>query len=206
MAATTFSEAQLPVLKIKPIRREYTLEEYLRFEARSKDKHEFIDKQIIKMPNAKGPHNIIAFNTGFSLKKRVEVLPKKYIFFTSDQKIYLPSMDEGLYADVLAVSEHPLYWDDDKLLLINPLLIVEVLSRSTKKYDRGDKFHKYRTLESFREYVLIDQFSYHVETWFREEPGLWRENVVTDPAAEIQIRSMGVSLKLSEIYENIVFE
>ena len=132
-------------------------------------------------------------------------MPKKYRIFSSDQKIYFPELNHGSYADALAVSEKPEYWDDNQLLLVNPLLVVEVLSDSTEAYDRQGKFAKYKTLPSFREYVLVKQDKYHVETWFRQEPGLWRETIVTDPGAAIELRSLGCVISLADIYENIEF-
>ena len=184
-------------------RRTYTLEEYLIKEAKSVDKHEFINGQIIKMPYARGPHNIITINMSTALDNALEQLEKNYIVFPSDQKIYFPSLNDGVYADALAVSEKPQYWDDQDLLLINPIIVVEVLSKSTQKYDRTGKFDKYKTLESFREYVLIRQDKCYAEVWFREEPGLWRETILTDLSQDLPLRSVGVFIPMKRIYKNI---
>jgi Uma2 family endonuclease len=183
--------------------RRYTLEEYLQKEAKSKHKHEFINGQIILMPYAKGPHNIIAANFTIGLGIAIDALDKEYIIFGSDQKIYFPRLDEGVYADALAVCEKPLYWDEQKLLLINPIIVVEVLSKSTSKYDRNGKFDKYKTLESFKEYVLIRQEECYVETWHQIEKGLWKETIITDIDASVYLASVGVSLDMKRIYKNI---
>ena len=183
--------------------RKYSLEEYLRKEAHSKNKHEFINGQIIRMPYAKGPHNIISANFTIGLGITTETLDKQYIIFGSDQKIYFPSLDEGVYADSLAVCEKPLYWDNQELLLINPIVVVEVLSKSTSKYDRTGKFDKYKTLESFKEYVLIRQDKHYVETWHQEQKGLWKETIVTDLSASVYLASVGVSIPMSRIYKNV---
>ena len=179
--------------------RKYSLEEYLRKEAHSKNKYEFINGQIIRMPYAKGPHNIIAANITIA----TEILNNQYTTFSSDQKIYFPSLDEGVYADSLAVCEKPLYWDNQELLLINPIVVVEVLSKSTSKYDRTGKFDKYKTLESFKEYVLIRQDKHYVETWHQEQKGLWKETIVTDLSASVYLASVGVSIPMSRIYRNV---
>ncbi len=200
----SFSVESLPMLKMpRPARRERTLEEYLRFDAKAKERYEFIDKHFVKMAGAKAPHNIIMANMTISLGIAIKRLPKKYIVFSSEQKVYLPPLDEVLYPDVLAVCEKPLFWDDDQHLLINPLVIVEVLSKSTRGYDRGDKFMKYNTLDPFREYVLVEQDRARVETWFREEPGLWRETAVEGLGAKIALRSMGIELSLADIYDSV---
>lgn len=181
----------------------YTLEEYLRREARSIDKHEFINGKIVKIPYSRGPHNIIAMNIASQLVIAFDKFEKNFIVFPSDQKVYFPSLDEGVYADALAVAEKPVYWDTEQLLLINPLLVVEVLSKSTAKYDRTGKFDKYKTLESFREYVLVRQDQCYAEAWYRERPGLWHETIVTDPAGELPLQSVGVSLSMQRIYRNV---
>ena len=202
------SAAANPLAVLKPTKqpRRYTLEEYLRREEKSLERHEYYDGTIIRVPMAKGPHNIIGANTITALNIALKSAPKKYIVFNSNQKIYLPPLNFGLYPDALVVCEKPLYWDDNEVLLINPLLIVEVLSKSTSAYDRGDKFSEYKTLPSFKEYVLIEQTGCKVESRFREEPDLWRETVVTDPNNHIFLKSIGCRLSLADVYENIEFK
>jgi Uma2 family endonuclease len=202
------SAAANPLAVLKPTKqpRRYTLEEYLRREEKSLERHEYYDGTIIRVPMAKGPHNIIGANTITALNVALESAPKQYLVFNSNQKIYLPPLNFGLYPDALVVCEKPLYWDDNEVLLINPLLIVEVLSKSTSAYDRGDKFSEYKTLSSFKEYVLIEQTECKVESRFREEPDLWRETVVTDPNGKIHLKSVGCSLLLNKIYKNIEFK
>ena len=192
-----------PPLKLnRPIHR-YTLEQYLEKEGKSMDKYEFIDGQIIKMPYAKGPHNIISANMMAQLIINTEGLDNNYTVFTSDQKVYFPSIDAGVYADALAVCEKPLYWDDNQLLLINPIVVVEVLSKSTSKYDRTGKFDKYKTLESFKEYVLIRQDECYAEVWYRESPGRWQETIVTDINGQLPLQSVGISISMERIYRNV---
>lgn len=185
--------------------RKYTLEEYLRKEANSTHKHEFINGEIIKMPIARYNHNLIAMNIAIDLSYQTENSDKNYQILGSDQKIYFPSLDEGVYADALAVCEKPLFWDNDDLLLINPILVVEVLSKSTQKYDRTGKFDKYKTLESFKEYVMIRQNECYAEVWYRERPGLWHETIVTDIEGKLPLQSIGVEISMKRIYKNVSF-
>lgn len=192
-----------PKLILHKPTRKYTLEEYLRKEANSTHKHEFINGEIIKMPNARGPHNLIAMNIAIEMTNTTESLGKNYLFYGSDQKIYFPNLDEGVYADSLAVCEKPLYWDNDDLLLINPILVVEVLSKSTQKYDRTGKFDKYKTLESFKEYVMIRQDICYTEVWYRERPGLWHETIVTNIDGKLPLQSLGVEVSMKRIYKNV---
>lgn len=197
-----------PIAALKKQRppRVYTLEQYLRLEASSTNKHEFLNGKIQKMPYARGPHNEISANIIALIKQAVKKEKTKFRVFSSDQKIYLPELNEGLYADILVISEKPEYFDDNQLLLTNPLVIVEVLSKSTTRYDRGSKFSKYKTLPSFKEYVLVEQEKPSIETWFREAPGLWRETIVSDLKETVWLESIGAGIALEEVYENIGFE
>lgn len=195
-----------PKLILHKPTRKYTLEEYLRKEANSIHKHEFINGEIIKMPNARYNHNLIAMNIAVEMTNATENLEKEYQILGSDQKIYFPSLDEGVYADTLAVCEKPLFWDDDDLLLINPLLVVDILSKPTQKYGRsGTPSDKYKTLESFKEYVMIYQNVCYAEVWYRERPGLWHETIVTDIEGKLPLQSLGVEISLKRVYKNVCF-
>ncbi len=192
-----------PPLKLnRPVRR-YTLEQYIEKEAKANHKHDFIDGQFIPMPYAKGPHNIISANIMTELSLNFRKLAEKYVVFSSDQKIYFPSLGDGVYADALAVCKEPLYWDDNNLLLINPMIVVEVLSKSTSRYDRAGKFDKYKTLESFKEYILIRQDECYAEVWYRESPGRWQETIITDISQNIDLQSVGISISMEWIYNNV---
>lgn len=202
------SAVAYPLAVLKPTKHplRYSLEEYLRREERSLERHEYYDGTITRVPMARGPHNEITANTITAIKIAVKSLEKRYRVFNSNQKVYLPPLNFGLYPDALVVCEKPLYWDDNEVLLINPILIVEVLSKSTSAYDKGDKFSEYKTLPSFKEYVLIEQNSSKIESRFREEPDLWRETIATDPNGHILLKSVGCSLSLADVYENIEFK
>ena len=185
--------------------RRYTLAEYLRREERAKELYEYYDGIITKLPMARGPHNDIVVNMSSALKQTLKATGKTYFVRGGQQLIYLPKLNYGLYPDVLVVAETPQYFDNNEVLLINPLLIVEVLSKSTRKYDRTEKFAEYKTLDTFREYVLIDQKACRVESRFREEPNLWRETLVEDIGASIFLKSLNCSISLTDIYDNIRF-
>ncbi|MBL7814379.1 MAG: Uma2 family endonuclease [Saprospiraceae bacterium] len=183
----------------------YTLEEYLRREERSVEKHEFYNGKIIKMPGGTDRHSEIGLNIGAALKWAVRPLPTKFRVYNSDLKIYIEPMNFGVYPDALVVCETPQYWNGRTDLIVNPLLIVEVLSRSTQVYDRFGKFDLYKMLPSFKEYVLIDSKKPSVETRFREEEDLWRIKTETNMSNTVSLRSLGVAIKMEDIYENINF-
>lgn len=201
--ATTVPLSPLAVLKPKKASRVYTLEEYLRKDERSPERLEYYNGKIIQIPMARGPHNIITANTITILNNKINEIDADFTVFTNNQKVYLPALNYGLYPDALVVSESPKYWDENEVLLTNPLLIVEVLSKSTHKYDRQEKFEEYKTLPSFREYVLIDQTKMQVETRFREEPDLWRFKTYTNPEEPILLKSIGCSINMPAIYKKV---
>jgi Uma2 family endonuclease len=197
-----------PLAEIRAVRepKRYTLGEYLIREEQSQERHDYFNGEIKRIPMARGPHNEIAVNITTALKIAFKNLDTTYRVFNANQNIYLPKLNFGLYPDAVVVSEAPQYYDTNELLLLNPLLIVEVLSRGTKKYDRGEKFREYTTAPSFREYVLIEQDFCHVETRFREEPDLWRETRALEMSDSIYLKSVGCSIALADIYEHIVFK
>ncbi len=193
----------LAVLKPTKVARQYSLEEYLRREERSTERFEYYDGTITRVPMAKGPHNLISANAVIALGKAIEASGGDFLIFSNSQKVYLPTLNFGIYPDALVISESPKYWDTNEVLLINPLLIVEVLSKSTRAYDKKEKFDEYQTLPSFREYVLVEQGKAQVETRFREEPGLWRYTTYTDLSDQIVLKSIGCSISMSEVYRRV---
>jgi Uma2 family endonuclease len=200
------SDNPLALLKPKKKPRFYSLEEYLKREERALEQHEYFNGTIIAKPMAKGPHNIIVMNTGTALNNAIDEGNKSYTVLGSNQKVYLPTLNYGLYPDVLVVCEEPEYWDENELLLINPLLIVEVLSKSTRSYDRGNKLREYKTLASFKEYMLIEQDKHQVEISFREEQNLWRDTVITDPNGMVELKSIGCSISMAQVYKKVFRE
>ncbi len=192
---------------IKGVRKSkvYTFEEYLRREEKALEKHEFYQGKIIKMPGGTDIHSEIAGNMIATLKFAVRPLPRKFKVYTSDLKIRIESLDSGVYPDALVICEKPEYWQDRRDVIVNPIVIIEVLSPSTQTYDRMGKFDLYKELPSFQEYVLINTDTYSVETRFREEPDLWRIKTETNIENTVNLRSLGVSILMTDIYENIVF-
>lgn len=188
-----------------PKPRLYSLSQYLVREEKAQEKHEFYNGIIRKMPGGTFRHNEIASNTLTALKAAVRGLPGPYRVLNSDQKIYIEPANVGVYPDALVICAEPVFYQGRQDLITNPLVVVEVLSRSTASYDRQGKFLLYQQLPSFREYVLIEQTRPEVETWFREEENLWRKTVVSGIKAQALLRALGVALPLGEVYENVLF-
>jgi Uma2 family endonuclease len=202
ITATAIQEISVP--KVKPrTPRLVSLETYLDKEAKSIEKHEFINGKVIRMPGAKAKHNQIAAQFASALIVATEDIDPTFLIYNSDQKIYIPLYNHAVYPDAVVVCEAPEFWNGREDIILNPILIVEVLSQSTKDYDRHGKFMKYKTLESFKEYVLVHQDMYRVETFYREQPNLWRETIAQDLNTTIFLASLGVSIDLNKIYRNV---
>jgi Uma2 family endonuclease len=200
------STATAPQRMLPKASKTYTLREYLEREERSQHKHEFHNGKIVRMPGGKLKHNIIAQSCATAIKIAIKTqTTEKFLVANSDQKIYIKEINRGLYPDALVICKTPQYWEDREDLIVNPLVIVEVSSKSTREYDRNDKFFLYETLPSFREYVLIEQDKAEVETWFRIDQDTWNKRKQTDINGSIELRALGVTIDLADIYEDIVF-
>ena len=183
----------------------YTFEEYLRREEKAVEKHEFYNGKIIRMPGGTDIHSEIATNVTTSIKLALRPLPKKFRVYNSDLKIRIEPMDAGVYPDALVICAEPEFWGNRRDVIINPLLIVEVLSPSTQAYDRLGKFELYKLLPSFKQYVSVNTDKYSVETRFQEETDLWRIKTETNVENAVILRSLGVSISMADIYEDIIF-
>ena len=181
-----------------------SIEKYLDKESLSAEKHEYYNGKIRKMPGSSYNHNKIGANIIIALGQIFETNQLSFEVISSDQKVYIPKLNQVLYPDALVVYQKPEFWNGRKDVLLNPILIVEVLSPTTEKYDRHDKFMSYKNIPTFMEYVMVRQDTKEVETWYREETHLWRETTVND-SGEVKLTSIGISISLDKVYRNIEF-
>ena len=184
----------------------YSLHEYLIREEKAIEKHEFYNGQIIKKLSSKFYHNLIASDITFAIGNEIKKLSKKFLLVGSGQKVYIVTENIAIYADALVICEKQVYFQNQKSLITNPLLIIEVLSPSTKKYDSKTKFDSYKLLPSFKEYVLIDTRKQVIETRFREEEDLWRIKTVTGENTAVILRSLeNISFAPAQVYDDVEF-
>jgi Uma2 family endonuclease len=182
----------------------YTVQEYLAIDRASDTKSEYLAGIIYAMGGASPPHVQITGNVAGELRQRLREQP--CIVYSTDLRVRASA--EGLYAypDVVVVCGEPIFIDAELDTLANPLLIVEVLSPSTKNYDRGEKFESYRSNESLHEYVLVAQDRAHVEHYARQSDGKWvlaETNAIQDV---LTLSSVGCELPMSEIYFKVQFK
>jgi len=178
-------------------------EEYLEAERKATEKHELMNGKIITMTGASLNHNRIVGNLigevhHFLKGKSCEVFP-------SDLRVNIPSTNSFCYPDLTIVCGKPELLDEHFDNLLNPAVIIEVLSPSTESYDRGNKLFTYQQIASFKEYILIDSSSINIQTIIKKDDGLWKFESVADPAAFITISTIGQEILLSDIYYGVNF-
>ena len=182
----------------------YTPEEYLAFERAAETKHEYLDGQIYAMAGGSPPHNQICFNLSGEIHPQIK--GTACIGYTSDQKIRTDPMDLFSYPDLTIVCGEPQFHDKQKDVILNPKVIIEVLSPNTEAYDRREKLTRYQNLKSVSDYILIAQDRPHVEHFVRQKgKRQWLFAIETEMKAEIFIASINCKLKLADIYDRVVF-
>lgn|GEM_PF-16229 len=177
---------------------QFTIEEYLREEAISNMKHEYYKGEIFLMSGAKADHNRIAGNLYVGLSERLKHSPCEV--FNSDQRVYVEENTLFTYPDISIVCGEPVFYKDDQYNLMNPVVIIEVLSPSTQDYDMGGKFRLYRDLPSFAEYLLFDSRTILVRQFIKGNAGDWNPKEYNQLTDTVVFGAMRVSLSLEEIY------
>ena len=132
----------------------YTPEEYLEFDVNSEERHEFINGEVTCVAGGTPNHNQIALNLGGTLNFELKRQP--YHVYVTDQRLWIPEKRIYTYPDVMVIQGELQLQEGRKDTIINQLMIVEVLSKSTRSYDKDEKFSAYRTIPTFQEYILID--------------------------------------------------
>lgn len=184
----------------------YTVEEYLEIEraAETETKSEYLQGRIVAMSGASRPHNLMSVNISASLHSQLRGRPCET--YAADMRVQVPEADYFTYPDLIVVCEEPQLADAHHDTLLNPTVLIEVLSPSTADYDRGRKFEYYRHLASLREYLLVAQDRVHVEHYTRQDDRSWRLTETDDPEAELHLPSIGCTLRLREVYEKVSFD
>ncbi|MFI5460118.1 MAG: Uma2 family endonuclease [Isosphaerales bacterium] len=180
----------------------YTPQQYLALERKAEFRSEYCNGFITAMAGASREHNLIALNLGGEIRSQLKNRPCEV--YASDMRVLVSPTGLYTYPDVVAVCGKPLFEDDEFDTLLNPTLIVEVLSPSTESYDRGKKFGHYRRLESLREYVMVAQDQVRVERYTRQGEE-WLLTDLNDLDATLRLASIGCEVSLREIYAKVEF-
>lgn len=176
-------------------------QEYLELERKSLTKHEYIAGRIVEMAGATREHNLIVSNVIFIFMSQLR--GRSASVYPSDMRIRVPSTGLYTYPDITVVIGDDLLEDDERDILLNPTVIVEVLSPSTATYDRGEKFQSYRTIESLQEYLMIAQDHHRVEHYVRQPDGQWLFSEAMALAESIRLPSINCELPLADVYDKV---
>ncbi len=190
-------------MQLQTPKRSYTPEEYLELEEAADYKSEYRDGEIVPMTGGTTNHNKIALNFAANLKFALR--GQDYDIYIGDVRLWIPRYRQYTYPDVMVIQGEPIYTGTSTTTVMNPLLIVEVLSKSTKNYDLGDKFIYYRSIPEFKEYILIDQTKYHVMQYTKTLDGRWLLTEYESEEMIIELSSIKFQIHLKEIYEKVNF-
>ncbi len=184
---------------IKP--KTLTPEEYLAIEVESPDRHEYRNGEMIVMTGGKPNHNKIGGS--FYIALRLALKKQPYDVFYADQRLWLPEPQLHTYPDVMVLQKPIELQTGRSDTVMNAIAIVEVLSASTQDYDRGEKFVAYRSMPDFQDYILVDQTKIYVEHHQKMATNQWLMTVYTDEADGINLKSCGITIAMTDLYEGI---
>lgn len=181
-----------------------TPDQYLEIERAAEFKSEYFDGEMFAMAGATEAHNLITVNVIGELRQQLKGRPCRT--YASDMRVWIAKNGLYTYPDVVIVCGEPRFKEDRRDNLLNPTVLVEVLSPSTEAYDRGGKFALYRQLPSLQEYVLIAQDKRHIERYARQPDGSgWLLSEASGEEGSLFLPAIGCRLALSEVYDRVEF-
>jgi Uma2 family endonuclease len=189
--------SSLPVTHLSPA-------EYLEIERRAECKSEYYRGEMFAMAGASLRHALITGNLGGELRQRLKGKPCGA--FSTDLRLQVSPAGLYTYPDVMVICGEAQYADSRKDTVQNPVIIIEVLSDSTRDYDRGRKFQHYRSLPSLREYLTVEQGAIHVEQWSRQQSGQWLLSEFDKREDTVRLDSIECVLPLSEVYDKVEWD
>ncbi|NJO41244.1 MAG: Uma2 family endonuclease [Cyanobacteria bacterium CRU_2_1] len=182
----------------------YSPTEYLELEEKADCRHDYRDGKIVEMTGGSFNHNQISLNLALSL--RLALREQNYQICMADMRLWIPRYSQYTYPDVMVIAGEPVFQADRNDTLTNPSIILEVLSKSTSTYDRGDKFTYYRSIPELQDYVLLDHYRFHVEQFSKTAEGKWLLTDYELENDELELTTIALQIPLKEIYERVKFE
>ncbi|SKB13936.1 conserved hypothetical protein [Planktothrix sp. PCC 11201] len=180
-----------------------TLEEYLDFEVNSSERHEYINGEIRLMTGGTPNHNQITGNLYATLNFALKRQP--YRVFVTDQRLWIPEKCLYTYPDIMVIQGDIQLQEGRKDTITNPLILVEVLSASTRNYDKDEKFAAYRTLPTFQEYILIDQYNIQIEHYYKTDQKHWIFMEYNNSNETLVFNSISFEIAVADIYDKVEF-
>jgi Uma2 family endonuclease len=178
-----------------------SIEAYLEMENAALEKHEYYQGEVFAMSGAKLAHITITGNFFVALMNKLK--GKKCKPFNSDLRVHIPSNTLFTYPDISIVCGEVITLNDDEYNVLNPTIIIEVLSKSTKNYDRGEKFKLYRDIPTLKEYILVDSQSIHIEAFRINENNHWELEEYNAIDIALEVKAINENILLSEIYDGV---
>jgi Uma2 family endonuclease len=195
-----------PQNALEVVKTHFTPDEYRAMEETAQERHEYCNGEIIVMAGGSEVHSRITVNITTLLN--LALRDTDFQTYNGDLRIWIPNFNHGTYADVLVINGEPEFNNNRTDEILNPLLIIEVLSPSTEGYDRGEKFRKYRSLSSFCEYVIVSQTETYIEHYYKQEEqnnNLWQLQVYDQIDLSVFLHSLNVEIPVQEIYRRVKF-
>jgi Uma2 family endonuclease len=180
-----------------------TPEQYLEIERKAEYKSEYLNGEMFAMAGGRAPHNQIGANIIFELVRQTR--QRQCIVYTSNQRVAIEATGLYTYPDAAVVCSEPRFLDKTRDTLLNPSLILEVLSPSTEAYDRGRKFAHYKKIDSLAEYLLISSEEMHADLFRRMPDGSWTVVSAEKPEDVLELPSIGCRLVMADVYEKVEF-
>ncbi len=181
-----------------------TPEEYLAFEEQSSDRHEYYGGRVVALAGGNQAHSIICSHLNGLLHSHLRKRP--CVIYTSDMKIRADRPRTYMYPDLTVVCGESQFEDATRRVLLNPVIMIKVLSESTEQYDRGKKFQFYRSIATVQEYVLVAQDAKHIDHYRRQSEHLWVLTSINGDDGMLELVTIECRLHLAEIYEKVPFD
>lgn len=182
------------------LRPRLTYADYMAADAQAEFLAEFFDGEIWAMSGGTAEHALLIANTTVALSLALRARPCRV--YSEGLRVYLPARNEGSYPDLKVICGPTEHHPVDPMAVINPTLLVEVLSDSTESFDRGEKFARYRSLESLRAYLLVDQHTARLELFEKQADGAWRFSTA-EAGQRLELRALEVVLEVDEVYRDV---
>lgn len=181
----------------------YTAEDYLKFDRRDAGNQEYSNGKVVNSTGSSRRHNLIGSNTTIAIGSRVR--GHKCEVYVNDMRVKL-SPHNYCYPDVVVVNGEPKFEGKELDILLNPTVIVEIMSRATLNHDKTEKLDRYLAMESVREIMLVKEEEMRVEHYFKQTQNQWTYKIYSNREDIISIESVNCKISLSEIYSQIKFD
>lgn len=185
-------------------KKKFTIEEYLEFEEASEQRHEYYQGEIFPLAPVTIHHNRINVNLIADIGRKLRGRGCRP--FPNGQIVHAPSNTLFAYPDLSIICGEAETLNNDNWIILNPSVIIEILSPSTKTYDRNKKFELYKGIATLKEYILVDSKKIHIESYYKIEQGKWELTEYESLSDKLQIKTVKVSVKLFDVYEDVSFD